>query len=148
MLPTITHDAPKTLQPADPAAHMHISVSRAGTRRVYVEANAGPSFFAIPAAPARDIERHGNQVAYLDEFDVPSSLDHFTRDLMAKDQPGRRRRSAADHMLIAAANISGDDLQDDAVLALAIPDRQFRVIDGLHLDLAGCDISYAAIGWH
>ena len=71
---------------ADPAAHVDVAVGRAGPRRIDVQADAGLAFLAIAAAPAGDVERHRDQVADLDEFDVAARLDHFAGDFVAENQ--------------------------------------------------------------
>jgi hypothetical protein len=53
-----------------------------------------------------------------EELDVAALLDHLARDLVSQHQPGGRGGPAAHHVLIAATNIGGDDLQDDAVIDL------------------------------
>ena len=95
---------------ADPAAHVDIAVSRAGPRRIHVQADAGLAFLAVAAAAAGDVERHRHQVADLDEFDVAAGFDHLAGDLVAEDQARRRGSAAADHVLVAAADVGGDDL--------------------------------------
>ncbi len=69
---------------------------------------------------------------------------------MAEDQPCGGGGSAADHVLVRAADVRGDDLEDDAVfdLLLAGGIEEFGKIDGLDFDLAGLDVSDAAIGCH
>ena len=61
--------------PADPAAHIDISVSRARPRRIHIQTNAGSAFLTVPATAASDVERHGTQVAFLDEFDIAAGFD-------------------------------------------------------------------------
>ena len=56
-------------------------------------------------------------------------------DLMPEHEPDRGRRPPANHVLVAAANVGGYDLQDHAVIALPIAERQFREIDRMDLDL-------------
>ena len=59
-----------------------------------------------------------------------AGLDHFPRNLMTKDHSDRCRRAASDHMLITPADIRGNDLQNDAVLALpAVRANQFWKVD-------------------
>ncbi len=131
---------------AHPSAHVHVAVSGAGTRRIHGQADSGLAFPAIAAAPAGDVERHGDQVAHVEELDVAALLDNLARDLVSQHQARRRGGPAANHVLIAATNIGGDDLQDDAVIdLLARRVLQFRdsrwigprpcpVPDTLHLD--------------
>ncbi len=134
---------------ADPSAHVHIAVSGARTRRIHGQADSGLAFAAIAAAPARDVERHGNEVADVQELDVAALLDHLARDLVSQHQSRRRGGSAAHHVLIAATDIGGDDLQDDAVIdLLAGRVLQFREVDGLDFDFARREIHYASITCH
>ena len=79
---------------ADPAAHIDVAVSRAGPRRIHVQADPGLAFFAIPAAPAGDVERDRAEVADFDELHVPPRLDHLAGDLVAQDQALRAPWSA------------------------------------------------------
>ena len=106
-------------------------------------------FAAIAAAAAGDVERHCHQIAHVQKFNITALLDHFACDLVPQHQSSRRRRPAANHVLIAAANVGGDDLQDHAVIdLLARRVLQFRVINGLDLDFAGPQIHYASITCH
>jgi hypothetical protein len=51
-------------------------------------------------------------------------------------------------MLVAAADIGGDNLQNDAMLARAVAHCQFRKIDGLDLHLTGANIRNTSIAGH
>src|SRR5207244_834255 len=131
---------------ADPAAHVHVAVSGTGALRVDVEADAGLALLAVPAAPASDVEGHRAEVALLDVLDIAPDLDHLARDLVAEDQAIWRGGPAPDHVLVRAADVGGDDLEDDAVLTLAtdvlgidarpVLEHQLGIVDGLDLDLA------------
>jgi hypothetical protein len=48
-------------------------------------------------------------------------------------------------MLIATADIGGDDLDNHAVVALAIAEGEFGKWDRLHLDTAGAHVDDTAI---
>jgi hypothetical protein len=104
---------------ADPAAHVDVAVGGARTVRVHVQADAGLALLAVLAAPAGDVERHRAQVADLDELDAGTDLDHLAGDLVAEHQALRGGGAAADHVLVGAADVGGDDLQDGAVRDLA-----------------------------
>ena len=126
--------------PADPAAHVDVAVCRARPRRIDVEADTRLAFVAHPAPPAGDVERHRADVARFHEQDVVADFDDLTGDLMAEGLADRRGRPAPDHVLIAAADVRGDDLQDRGVRRLrpdAKPlgdvgrDLQLRVVDRL-----------------
>src|SRR5205814_7173617 len=54
--------------PTDPAAHIYVAVSRAGTRGVDCQADAGLALLAVSAAAAGDVERHGDDIANLYEL--------------------------------------------------------------------------------
>src|SRR5258708_22454584 len=101
----------------DPAAHIHVTVGRARTRRVHAETDSSPPFFAIPAAAAGDVEGYRNQIAHFDVFHVSPGFDHFTSDLVAQNQAGGRSGAATNHMLVATADVGGNHFQDDAVIA-------------------------------
>src|SRR6266566_302426 len=130
--------------PANPATHVHVAVGGTGALGVDVEADAGLALFAVPAAPAGDVEGHRAEVALLDVLDIAPDLDHLAGDLVAEDQALRRRGPTPDHVLVRAADVSGDDLQDDPVLALsadvlwvdawAVLEHQLGIVDGLDLD--------------
>ena len=62
----------------------------------------------------------------LDVFDVGAGFDDFAGDLVAENHAGGCGGAAADHVLIGAADVGGDDLQDDAVIDLfSVPDSAF-----------------------
>ncbi len=68
---------------------------------------------------------------------------------MPQNQSGRRRGAAAHHVLVAAADVGGDRLDDDAVVDFpSLRCLQFRVVDALYLDFAGAEINHAVIGGH
>jgi hypothetical protein len=136
--------------PADPAAHVDVAVRSAGTRGVDVEADPGLALLAVPAAAARDVEGHRAQVPDLDELDVGADLGHLAEDLVPEHEVLRRGRATADHVLVAAADVGRDDLEDDAVVELAADVRrvdaravlqlELGVVDVLDLDLARADV--------
>ena len=68
---------------------------------------------------------------------------------MAEDHPGGRGGAAADHVLIGAADVGGDDLQDDTVIDL-LSGRifEFGVVDRLHFDMIWTEKDDSAIGRH
>ena len=76
------------------------------------------------------------------EFVEPKAV----RRLVSEHQSRRRGRTAADHVLIRAANVGRDDLQDDTVLDL-LPLRvfHFRIADILDLDLSGLDVNHTSV---
>ena len=135
---------------ADPPAHVHVPVGRAGAGGVDVEADSGSAFLAVAAAPAGDVEWHADDVANADELDIPAGLDHLARDFVAEDQARRGGGSTTDHVLIRAADVRRDDLENDPVLGLFLIRRvdELGEIDRLDLHFAGFDVGDAAIGRH
>jgi hypothetical protein len=100
------------------------------------------------AAPAAgNVERDRDEVTHVHPLHVAPLLDHLAGHLVAEHQPRRNRGPAAHHVLVAAADVGGDDLQDDAVRALPIGvarrnarprlEYELRVVDGLHRHVAG-----------
>ena len=73
-----------------------------------------------------------------DEIEVGAPTGSFTPDLA----------TAAHHVLIAAANVGGDDFENHAVLALAVSKSKFRIIQRLDRDFARPHVCYASIGRH
>ena len=116
------------------------------------------AFFAVAAAAAGDVERHRAQVADLDEFHIGADLDDFAGDFVAQHQPCRCCGAAPDHVLIGAADVGGDTLQDGAVGHLAadvgrvhprpVPQFQGRVVGVVDLDLAGPHICNRFVARH
>ena len=100
------------------------SAGRPGSPSVAAEGSAAgrPASTGAPpttAAPAGDVERHRAQVTDLDELHARADLDHLAGDLVPEHQALRRRRAAADHVLVAAADVGRDALQDRRVRQLA-----------------------------
>eukprot|EP01052_Picozoa_sp_SAG31_P035475 SAG31_NODE_4286_length_3378_cov_6.692894_1_plen_513_part_00 len=111
--------------PTDPAAHVHVAVGGAGARRVHVEADAGVAALAGGAAAARDVERDGADVADVEELAVVAELHDLAGDLVPEDHVATRERGAtADHVLVGAADVGRDDLEDRAVVAFALKKKK------------------------
>ena len=102
--------------PADPSAHVDISVGAAGAIGVDVKADAGIALAAGPTAAARHVERDRHEIADREILDVTAFLDHLAGDLVSEHHAGRRRRAAADHVLVGAADVGRNDLENDAVI--------------------------------
>jgi hypothetical protein len=112
----------------------------------------------MSTAPAGDVERHGADVAHVDELDVGALLDDLAEDLVTEHQVRRCRGAAADHVLVAAADVGGDHLEDHAVVQLAphvgrvhpraVLEFQLRVVGLVYLDLAGLDVRNASVACH
>src|SRR5215210_1329346 len=83
---------------------------------------AGFTFRQMPVLPSLQL-RHRPQamlkVTDLDELDVPALLDDLAEDLVTEDQVRGCGGATPDHVLVAAADVGGDHLEDDAVLELA-----------------------------
>ena len=143
---------------ADPSAHIDVSVGRAGTVRVDVQADAGVPGLAHAAPPARDVERHRAQIALLDELDARPGLDHLTGDLVPEDQSLGRGRAAADHVLVGAADVGRYALEDRRMRELAadvprvhsgpVLQLEGREVDVVDLDLAGPHVGHASVVCH
>ena len=133
---------------SNPSPHVDIAIRGARPCGIHTQTYSGRTFLAVPAAPAGDVKRDRNEISDLDEFNVASGLKNLSGDFVPEDQSLRRRGAAADHMLVAAANIGGNDLQNHSVLALSFSQRQFGKVDGLHLDLARSHVRYSTIARH
>ena len=81
-------------------------------------------------------------------------LDHLAGDLVAQRLADRGGGAAADHVLVAAADVGRDVAQDDRVVGLAAHPRrrgdvlryfELRVVDGLDSDLAGALVDHDAV---
>src|SRR5215216_710030 len=133
---------------AQPAAHVDIAVGGAGPGRVDVLADAGVALLAVAAAPAGDVEGDADQVALLDVLDVAADLGDLAGDLMAEGLAFRGGGPPADHVLVGAADVGGDDLQDGAVLQLAVVllgELQLGVVEVLDLDAARTGVDHTAV---
>jgi hypothetical protein len=143
---------------ADPAAHVHVPVGRSRPVGVDLQADAGLAFLAVAAPAAGDVERYGADVPDLDELDIGPDVDHLTGDLVSEHQTLGGGGPPTHHVLVAAADVAGDCLEDrsvrgtpaDVLLVDAgpVPHLVRRVVDVLDLDLAGALIDHRAIGWH
>src|ERR687893_1923926 len=115
---------------AEPAAHVHVTVRGARPLRVDVQANAGLALLAVPTAPTSDVEGHAAQVALVDELDVVALLDNLSGDLMPQRLTLGRRSPAPDHVLVRAADVGRDDLQDNSVWGLTAHPHVLRYVFG------------------
>src|SRR5690606_36979017 len=143
---------------AYPAAHVDVAVGRAGAVRVDVLADARLAFLAVAAAAAGDVERHGHQVAGLDELDAGTGVDHLAGDLATEDEARRGRGTAAHHVLVAAADVRRDRLEDRRVGQFAAHVGRVHTrtvlqlvvgVGGLaYLDLAGTLVGDSSVTGH
>src|SRR5207248_3590473 len=123
-----------------------------------VQANPGLALLAVATPAAGDVERHRDEVAFLDELDVPADLSDLPGDLVAERQALWSRRPAADHVLVAAADVACGYLQDYPVRGLtshvervdpgAFFEFETRVLGGLDLHLARALVDHSFVLWH
>src|SRR3981081_1166845 len=133
--------------PADPSAHIDISIGASGAVGVDVKADAGVALSTGPAATACDVERNRYEVADLEILDVTAFLDHFAGDLVSQHHAGRRRRAASHHVLIGATDIRRYDLENDAVVdGFSCWIAEGRKVDLLNFDAAGFEVNHPTIG--
>src|SRR5579875_2070470 len=134
--------------PAYPSAHIDVAVSCAGAGGIDVQADACFALLTIAASSTGNIKRYGYQVSHLDKLHVASRLDHFAGDLVSETYSTGRGCTTSDHMLIAAANVGGNYLQNHAVLALAVSECELGKIDRLHLDFSRTHVNQSPIAGH
>jgi hypothetical protein len=94
----------------------------------------------------------------LNELDISTRLDYFAGNLVTQNESGRCSRTSPHHVLIAAADVRGNHLEDDPVLsfttdvslvdARAILEFQLWVIDRLNLNFAWFDVRNCFISCH
>src|SRR5215213_8126164 len=133
---------------AQPAAHVDVAVGGAGPGRVDVLADAGVALLAVAAAAAGDVEGDADQVADLDELDVAADLGDLAGDLVAEGLALGGGGPPPDHVLVGAADVGGHDLQDGAVLELAVVllgEFQFGVVEVLDFDAARSGVDHALV---
>ena len=95
-------------------------------------------------AAARVLDKAGKAID-----DVAAKLDDFTGDFVAQHQADLGSGAAADHVLVGAANVGGNHLEDHAVLdLLAARVLHLGVVDILYLDLASAAIHHSTITRH
>ena len=133
---------------ANPTSHNHVSVSRTRSCGIDVQADASPAFLAIATAATGDVKGYRTEVADFDKFDIPARLDHLPGDFVAQHQPNRSSGASTHHMLIATADIGGDYLKNDPMLALAIAQCEFWKIDGVNLHFPRSHVFDASVCRH
>jgi hypothetical protein len=74
-----------------------------------------------PTASTSDIEWNRDQVSFSEELDITTEFNDLASDFMPQRLTFRRGGASSYHVLIAPANISCHDLQDNAVFTFAIP---------------------------
>ena len=133
---------------AYPSAHVHVAVCRARPRWIDIQTDASGAFLAVSAATAGNVKRYRDQIAYLDELNITAGLDYFAGDLVSQNEALGRGGAASDHVLVAAANISGNDFEKYAVFTFTIPERQLREVDAMNLHDSGTHIYHSTIACH
>ncbi len=117
---------------AFPAAHVHVPVGGSGSCGVDVQADVGLALVAHATPPAGDVERHGADVALLDEHARRAPrFDDLADDLVPEGLARGGGGAASDHVLVAAADVRGDDLEDDAVGRCLLDAEVFRDLVGV-----------------
>ncbi len=134
---------------ADPAAHVDVAVGSAGAAGIDVEADAGLLLAAGAAAAAGYVEGDCDEVADFEVFDVGAGLDDLAGDLVSENHAGGCGGAAADHVLVGAANVGRDDLQDDGMVDLfAGRILHFGEVDGLDFDFVLSEKNYSSVFSH
>src|SRR5712671_233608 len=141
---------------ANPSAHIDVTISGAGTRRIYGQTNSGLAFTAIAATAAGDVEGDRTQVADIQHFDIDTLFNNFSRDLVSENQSLWGRGAASNHVLIGPADVGRHNFQYDAVrgvfpaerIGLARGHLQLRVIDRFHFDFSRAYVGNSTIARH
>src|SRR6202012_2415204 len=115
---------------------------------------AGFAFAAIAAAPAGDVEGHGDEIADFEHLDIAAFFDHFAGDLMTQDEALRGGGAAAHHVLVRSADVGGHHLENDAVggvfaaerIGLTLGHSELGEGDGLNLHYSRFNVSDSTIG--
>src|ERR1019366_3007722 len=115
---------------------------------VDVQADAGFAFAAVAAPPTRDVERSGHEVSHVQKLHIAALLDDLAGNLVAQDHTRGSRRPAANHMLVAPADVRAHQLQDHAMFAFARPQRQFGKLDRPNFDFSRSYVYNSTIVCH
>jgi hypothetical protein len=77
---------------------------------------------------------------------------------MAKSEAGGSGGATPHHVLVAAADVGRDDLQNGPVVQLAthvrridagsVLELEFRIVKVFYLDVARASINYSSVVWH
>jgi hypothetical protein len=105
---------------ANPSTHVHISVSAAWPRGIDIQADSRRPFPAVATTAARNVKGNGYKVADIDKLHVAPSFYYLARNFMAEDESLWGGGSATNHVLIAATDIRGNNLENNSVLALSV----------------------------
>src|SRR5262249_10214072 len=84
----------------------------------------------------------------LDELYVASGFNDLAGDFVAQYEALRRCGAAADHVLVAAADVGGNDFEDDAMLAFTRSEGEFGVVDALDFDFRWSHVGDLTIACH
>ena len=120
---------------AHPAAHVDVAVRAAGPVGVHVQADARLALLAVAAAAARDVERHRDDVADLDELDVRADLDDLAGDLVTEHESLGCGGAAAHHVLVGPADVRRHGPKDHPVGDLPTDIRRIHPGAVLQLEL-------------
>ena len=136
---------------ADPPTHVDVAVGAARPVGVDVETDSGFALLTVAAPAAGDVERHRDDVADLDEFDVRTAFDHLAGDLVAENEVRGRCRSPAHHVLVRTADVRGDGLENDPVRHLpadirGVHTRSVLQLEGGIVDVDDLDDARALVG--
>ena len=104
---------------------------------------------ARTAAPARDVEWHGDDITHIEELYIVAFLNHLAGDLMAEHEPRRRRCATPNHVLIRSADVGRDNLEDHGMVDfVTMRILKFWVGDVLNLDYSWLDIDDTTVLAH
>ena len=93
----------------------------------------------------------------VNKLDVVALLDDLARDLVPQSLPDRSRRPSAHHVLVGAADVGGDDPEDDGVRGFTVipialrnlfRDLELRVLDVLYRYLAWSFVDHYPVVSH
>jgi hypothetical protein len=111
-----------------------------------VKADAGVALSTGPATATCNVEGDRYEVADFEILDVTPFLDYFAGDLVSEHRAGRRRRAPPHHVLVGAADIGRDELENDAVVnRLSRWIAEGRKVDLLNFDAAWFEVDNAAV---
>ena len=131
---------------AHPAAEIDIAVGAARLLLIDIEADIGVTLPTGPASSAGDVERHRDEVAHVQVLDVGAALDDFSGDLVSQHHAGRCAGPTAHHVLVGAADVCREHLEDHAMRYLAAcRSFEFRIGNGFDGDLARAFVHDASV---
>ncbi|MNJ61688.1 hypothetical protein D3C77_574930 [compost metagenome] len=103
-------------------------------------------FLAGAAAAAGDVEGHRHQVADFQVLDVLAQLDHFTGDFVTQDQADLGGGTTADHVLVGAADVGGDNLENYTMFDFTTARiLQLWIINVANFHLSGTNVNDTSV---